>query len=402
MATSIGDSFWNRVSAGKQRALAQAAQAEASNEASRKKIATESSSAKEVQDEFLTMRDLEDLLPSQTGYPSEGKISEEKEKENADFAGLRRMETKLADQPSSVNKGSRYGDRASARDGISIATAPPNVASPAALRPSFPPKSAHAIANRADGHSELPDGLSVVGVRSRGNAPPPRVDYLKARTETEREHTAPPSSSSSSRGESDSELELMLDTLLDATTPVVTDLSERLATLRALRVQWEQGDSIQLISRLLVIFDESLEDGGNENDLVALSDFLSAADLKCGGLNLDACTKLLPLFESMLNECMHLPHVVLAAVSSTAMLCSAFGDLIRQTRAAVVVGVDLSREERLRKCNSCHASLFRIRKRLEAVMRQYAPREGIDRKAHVQVQAILVAAKKLTALILDI
>jgi hypothetical protein len=179
--------------------------------------------------------------------------------------------------------------------------------------------------------------------------------------------------------------------------------------LRLLRVQWEKGDAIEVISNLLVIFDESFEEGGSERSLVTLSDFLASVDLKGGGLNLDACTKLLPLFENMLNECMHLPHIVFAAVNSVLMLCEAFGELIRQTRSIVVTGVDLSREERLKKCNACHTSLFRIRKRLETVIRQYNPAsrghesnvEGPGNKKSIGL-GIVTAARKLTALILDI
>jgi hypothetical protein len=382
MATSIGESFWNRMSANRQRDAM-------SNESSKKKLdscsATNGAAAKETQETTnesytqISMQSLEDMLPSPMGYPSTNRYQHQKSK--AEDKGIE-----------AGGGGSRYGEKAAPRD-ISRNLIIPSTAMPAAFRPSFPPKSA-LVAGRSDHSADSfapsvvdDNALSVVGSRSRG--PLQRTDQQVQ------------SSSSRGQGEANaiSDIESIVDSLNHSGAQIAVELSERLATLRALRSQWVQGDSIQVISRLLVIFDESLENGGNENDLVALSDFLSAADLKTDGLNLDACTKLLPLFESMLNECMHLPHVIKATVDSTAMLCNAFGDLIRQTRAAVVVGVDLSREERLRKCNSCHASLFRIRKRLEAVMRAYGHKEG---NTKALASAIVTSVKKLTSLILDI
>ena len=127
-----------------------------------------------------------------------------------------------------------------------------------------------------------------------------------------------------------------------------------------------------MISLLQGIFDDSMDpSSGEEHSLVVLADFLSAVELKGNGLNLDACVQLLPMFESMINECMHLENVMKAAITSTSMLCEAFGDLITQTRAVNIMGVDLSREERLKKCNRCYESLYRIRKRLEVVKRRH-------------------------------
>lgn len=379
-----------------------------SNESSEKKLdsccaptAATAAAAKEIQETSsesytqISMQSLEDMLPNSMGYPSTNRyqyLKSKAEDKEIEATESRKVDAKHGEVSIHSTGGSRYREKAAPRE-ISRDLVIPSTATPSAFRPSFPPKSTPAI-GRSDHNldSFAPsivevDGLSVVGHRSRGHLP----------------CTDQQVQPSSSRGQVDaysiSGIEAIVDSLNDSSAQIVAELSERLATIRALQNQWVQGDSIQVISRLLVIFDESLEDGGNENDLVALSDFLSAADLKTDGLSLDACTKLLPLFESMLNECMHLPHVVKATIDSTVMLCNAFGDLIRQTRAAVVLGVDLSLEERLRKCNSCHASLFRIRKRLEAVMRAYGHKEGNNEALK---KSIVTSAKKLTSLILDI
>merc|ERR1711871_1290851 len=167
----------------------------------------------------------------------------------------------------------------------------------------------------------------------------------------------------------------MLDSMLESSSYTVSELTQRLATLKTLRAQWEKGDIIQVISLLQVISDEALESNGDESGLVVLADFLQAIELKGNGLNLDACVSLLPIFESIISKCMRIEHVIKAAVNSTTMLLEAFGDLIVQTRAINVMGVDLSREERLKKCNRCWDSLCGIRKKLDILNRQYGKKQ---------------------------
>ena len=147
---------------------------------------------------------------------------------------------------------------------------------------------------------------------------------------------------------------------------------------------------MQVISHLLVIFDESMEQSSSEVGLIVISDFLSAVELRGNGLNLDACVQLLPLFESLLNECIHIQPIILSVIHATGMLCEAFGDLISQTRAIKIRAVDLSGEERLKKCNSCHSSLYRIKKRLEYIRKHYIQNSGLN--GH---NLVVNAAKKL-------
>ena len=113
--------------------------------------------------------------------------------------------------------------------------------------------------------------------------------------------------------------------------------------------------------------------------MVVIADFLSAVELKGNGLNLDSCAQLLPILEVMLDCGIAVEHIVITALNSTIMLCEAFGELIRQTRATATngsVGVDISREERQRKCHMCYVSLDKIRSRLERVRQTYKKRNG--------------------------
>jgi hypothetical protein len=125
--------------------------------------------------------------------------------------------------------------------------------------------------------------------------------------------------------------------------------------------------------------------------LCLLADFLCAVELRGNGLCLDSCVKLLPLLDDMLSaaagdrtgagsppSASPGTHVAHAALRSLCSLCEAFGDLIRVTRGAVsggqgiAPGLDLSREERLSKCNACWSVLARVRGQLPFLRGAYA------------------------------
>jgi con80 domain of Katanin len=351
------------------------------------------------------------MLPKPSGFGSANKSLryEEKRGSNED---VKEVDRKLTSADTATPaQSSRYPSQPAP------ASSPPSQMQPS-FKPSFPPKYS-SVRTGAGVVTAAPEALSIVGVNRNMNAPPQRIDYIQQRngTELKPQKASTPSSSSHEgkqvprvverrqmdqhdpdcfgRDVSAAAIEELLDEALESSAYTIAELSQRLATLKTLRSQWEQGDIIQVISHLQVIFDEAMDNEGDEIGLVVLADFLQAIELRGNGLNLDACVQLLPIFESMVNECMHIEHVLVAAINSASMLCEAFGDLIRQTRAVVITGVDLSREERLKKCNSCHASLFRIKKRLEMVTRDY------HKKNSVKASPVLAASKRLTELIHD-
>ena len=87
-------------------------------------------------------------------------------------------------------------------------------------------------------------------------------------------------------------------------------------------------------------------------------------------MNLASCVKILPILEGMLDgglECL-----ALASLRTAVTLAEVFGDLIRQTRSIMVAGgVDLSREDRLQKCNACHSVFCRIRSRIDSLRQKH-------------------------------
>ena len=192
--------------------------------------------------------------------------------------------------------------------------------------------------------------------------------------------------------------EAHLDRLLAQAPAFTSMLSNRLVYLRMLRRHWEKGELADAIDSLCNIHESSRHD---PLQLCLLADFLNAVELRGNGLCLDSAVRLLPLLDGMLREASDLTaqggvvggggaglaaavgtggagseHVVHASLRGLVSLCDAFGDLIKSTRshygaAGGAGGVDLTREERLGKCNLCHAILLRIRQQCGGLRSTY-------------------------------
>lgn len=191
--------------------------------------------------------------------------------------------------------------------------------------------------------------------------------------------------------------EAQLDRMLAAGPTFTSMLSTRLTSLRLLRRLWERGDLAGVLDLLASLHESSRHD---QLQLCLLADFLCAVELRGNGLCLDSCVKLLPLLDDMLSaaagdrtgagsppSASPGTHVAHAALRSLCSLCEAFGDLIRVTRGAVsggqgiAPGLDLSREERLSKCNACWSVLARVRGQLPFLRGAYA-------RSHVMFDAL--------------
>lgn len=144
-------------------------------------------------------------------------------------------------------------------------------------------------------------------------------------------------------------------------------LSHRLSSLGILRKHWERGEIDEVIAHL-----QSLQVMGQHDpkQLIPAADFFAAIELRGHGMNLAACVKILPVLEGMLDG--NIECLAFASLRTMVILVEVFGDLIRQTRSVMVAGgVDLSREDRLQKCNACHAVLCRMRTRLDSIRKKY-------------------------------
>ena len=153
-----------------------------------------------------------------------------------------------------------------------------------------------------------------------------------------------------------------------------TTLSRRLASLKILKKFWEKGDLSSAIDHMHTLQEASVHDTA---ELVTLGDFLWSVELRGNGLNLEACAKLMPLFEAMLSSSdgWSSEHVVRAVLKSFNSLTEAFGELVKTTISNTMMhgagSVDISREERIQRCKTCHHIMSRINVRLPPLKHQH-------------------------------
>ena len=177
------------------------------------------------------------------------------------------------------------------------------------------------------------------------------------------------------RGSDYNRCDTLLDKLISSSGAFSSIMSQRIATTRMLRKLWEKGELADAIDHLCTLH-EGVIQSQDAQGLVLLADFFNAVELRGNGLCLDSCVRILPLLDGLIssNEGWASAHVVHSVLRSVISLCQAFGELIRDTRASMVAGasgVDLSREERLGKCNLCHSILYRLWGRLDAMRNQH-------------------------------
>jgi len=211
--------------------------------------------------------------------------------------------------------------------------------------------------------------FEVIGVRNLrspsglgGNAGVVGADKAPARV-----------NSNVNNGESDAKkVADLLEHLSGDSGPIRTALVQRLQSLKMLRLLWERGEVQDAIAHLTTLSDGMPHSASNLSTLAA---FFEAIDLRGNSLSLDSCVALLPILESMLavSDGWKSEHVMYAIFKSLSSLAEAFGELIRNTRATIMVagGVDLSRESRLNKCNACHGVFVRVESRVEQLRRHF-------------------------------
>jgi hypothetical protein len=209
----------------------------------------------------------------------------------------------------------------------------------------------------------------------------------------------------------------LLDRLVGSSGAVAVGLSQRLTSLRLLKKLWAKGDLTDVIDFVQTVSRGAAHDS---TQLVLLADFFSSVELRGAGaaFTLDACVGFMVALDGIVtaNErgasglmtasaCASAAgaHVLSACCKAFTELCEGFGELIRATRALSVghrgnlsparPAIDLSREERVRKCNACHAVLERLKGRLPE-LRQHAQRRGdprlIQRIDHLTTQVDVV------------
>lgn len=160
------------------------------------------------------------------------------------------------------------------------------------------------------------------------------------------------------------------DKLISSSANFTTSMLNRFTALKILRRDWERGYVMEALDYLKDIHSGVAHD---PTQLLVLTDFLSTANLKgTNKLTLDYAVKLMPILEDMLRsrDGWKNAKVALVVIGTFSLLLDIFGDVIRQARAVVGLplnAVDISREERIRKCSLCHQVLQRVKALLDAI-----------------------------------
>ena len=126
-------------------------------------------------------------------------------------------------------------------------------------------------------------------------------------------------------------------------------MSSRSKNLQIVRAMWTSGNTKTALDSAISMRDPSV-----------IVDLLNVLNLKTGLWNLDLCSSLLPQVKELLNS-KYESHVE-AACNALKIILRNFGPVIKANiTSAPNIGVDLSREERIQKCNSCYNYLSEIR-----------------------------------------
>lgn len=140
-----------------------------------------------------------------------------------------------------------------------------------------------------------------------------------------------------------------LDIIAKGHTTMTQVLAIRSKNLQTVRVMWTSGNTKTAIDSAISM-----------NDQAVIVDVLNILNAKAGLWNLDICSCLLPHLKELLAS--KYETYVMIACDSLKIVLKNFGPVIKANLTAPPsVGVDISREERSRKCNLCYRVLMDIR-----------------------------------------
>ncbi|XP_041375540.1 katanin p80 WD40 repeat-containing subunit B1-like isoform X2 [Gigantopelta aegis] len=130
-------------------------------------------------------------------------------------------------------------------------------------------------------------------------------------------------------------------------------LSNRGRNLQIVRAMWTAGNTKTAVDSAISM-----------NDPAVMVDILNVLNSKTALWNLDLCTNLLPQLKELLSskyEC-----YVVTTCASLKLILKNMGPVIKANLTAPPsIGVDISREERYKKCNACYTILMSIRSSLD-------------------------------------
>lgn len=140
-----------------------------------------------------------------------------------------------------------------------------------------------------------------------------------------------------------------LSTLFSGHDAMAKVLAHRSKNLQIVRAMWTSGNTKTAVDSAISMKDPSV-----------IVDLLNVLNLKSGLWSLDLCSCLLPQVQDLMDS--KYDSYVTAACEALKIMLRNFGPVIKSNLTAPPSqGVDLSREERYRKCRQCYENLSIIR-----------------------------------------
>jgi len=137
---------------------------------------------------------------------------------------------------------------------------------------------------------------------------------------------------------------------------MTSTLTTRYQNLKVVKSHWTTNRSGADSKGVLAV----LTAVGELDDTTVMVDFLRSLPQRDDFFTLDLCTSMLPTLIELLNHTQNEDYLFLG-LSMATKLVKLFGNLIKATRESPTVkGVDLSKEERLEKCQLCYNNLVTI------------------------------------------
>lgn len=171
----------------------------------------------------------------------------------------------------------------------------------------------------------------------------------------------------SSREQREDDVSSVLDRVIGNSGATSAALSQRLSSMRILKRLWMKGDLQDVVEYMDTLVHGAAHD---PSQLVLLADMFSSVELKGINFTLQICVGFMSIIDAMMSTCdgLRISGVVCAALKGFTELCVGFGDLIKSARSIQLGGaVDLTKEERLRKCHACHGVVFKMKERFERI-----------------------------------
>lgn len=208
-------------------------------------------------------------------------------------------------------------------------------------------------------HGDGDDHGALAGHYPSTAAPPPSAPPISSARE-------PFSTDGGPSSVQKSDDEVILSILLHRST-VSSTLSSRLSHLQILSGMWRQGNGSAAFGLLRQIHDNNRDD---KRRLTVVADFLRVINLRADCVGLESAILLLPVLNSLLT--LDFENHVVVGLRSIETLLSMFGRYATQVRCGVrPVGVDLAREERLRKCEDFHQAILHSAALMDGLRRAF-------------------------------